>query len=179
MANLKIAYNEKVKGLVYKELGLQNVMETPNLEKIVVNMGLGEALQNSKLIESGVDQLRTITGQMPVVTRAKKSIANFKLREGSPIGVKATLRGERMYEFFERLVSFTLPRVRDFKGLSPKAFDGRGNYSIGLKEQLIFPEINFDKIENIKGMNITICTTARTDEQARCLLRHLGLPLKN
>ena len=179
MANLKIAYNEKVKGLVYKELGLQNVMETPKLEKIVVNMGLGEALQNSKLIESGVDQLRVITGQMPVVTRAKKSIANFKLREGSPIGVKATLRGERMYEFFERLVSFTLPRVRDFKGLSPKAFDGRGNYSIGLKEQLIFPEINFDKIENIKGMNITICTTARTDEQARCLLRHLGLPLRN
>ena len=179
MANLKIAYNEKVKGLVYKELGLQNVMETPKLEKIVVNMGLGEALQNSKLIESGVDQLRTITGQMPVVTRAKKSIANFKLREGSPIGVKATLRGERMYEFFERFASFTLPRVRDFKGLSPKAFDGRGNYSIGLKEQLIFPEINFDKIENIKGMNITICTTARTDEQARCLLRHLGLPLRN
>ena len=179
MANLKIAYNEKVKGLVYKELGLQNVMETPTLEKIVVNMGLGEALQNSKLIESGVDQLRTITGQMPVVTRAKKSSANFKLREGSPIGVKVTLRGERMYEFFERVVSFTLPRVRDFKGLSPKAFDGRGNYSIGLKEQLIFPEINFDKIENIKGMNITICTTARTDEQARCLLRHLGLPLRN
>ena len=179
MANLKIAYNEKVKVLVYKELGLQNVMETPKLEKIVVNMGLGDALQNSKLIESGVDQLRTITGQMPVVTRAKKSIANFKLREGSPIGVKVTLRGERMYEFFERLVSFTLPRVRDFKGLSPKAFDGRGNYSIGLKEQLIFPEINFDKIENIKGMNITICTTARTDEQARCLLRHLGLPLRN
>ena len=179
MANLKIAYNEKVKGLVYKELGLQNVMETPKLEKIVVNMGLGEALQNSKLIESGVDQLKVITGQLPVVTRAKKSIANFKLREGSPIGVKATLRGERMYEFFERLVSFTLPRVRDFKGLSPKAFDGRGNYSIGLKEQLIFPEINFDKIENIKGMNITICTTARTDEQARCLLRHLGLPLRN
>ena len=179
MANLKIAYNEKVKGLVYKELGFQNVMEIPKLEKIVVNMGLGEALQNSKLIESGVDQLRTITGQMPVVPRAKKSIANFKLREGSPIGVKVTLRGERMYEFFERVVSFTLPRVRDFKGLSPKAFDGRGNYSIGLKEQLIFPEINFDKIENIKGMNITICTTARTDEQARCLLRHLGLPLKN
>ena len=179
MANLKIAYNEKVKGLVYKELGLQNVMETPKLEKIVVNMGLGEALQNSKLIESGVDQLKVITGQMPVVTRAKKSIANFKLREGSPIGVKATLRGERMYEFFERLVSFTLPRVRDFKGLSLKAFDGRGNYSIGLKEQLIFPEINFDKIENIKGMNITICTTARTDEQGRCLLRHLGLPLRN
>ncbi len=179
MANLKTAYNEKVQGLVYKELGLQNVMETPKLEKIVVNMGLGEALQNSKLIESGVDQLKVITGQMPVVTRAKKSIANFKLREGSPIGVKATLRGERMYEFFERLVSFTLPRVRVFKGLSPKAFDGSGNYSIGLKEQLIFPEINFDKIENIKGMNITICTTARTDEQGRCLLRHLGLPLKN
>ena len=179
MANLKTAYNEKVQGLVYKELGFQNVMEIPKLEKIVVNMGLGEALQNSKLIESGVDQLKVITGQMPVVTRAKKSIANFKLREGSPIGVKATLRGERMYEFFERLVSFTLPRGRDFKGLSPKAFDGRGNYSIGLQEQLIFPEINFDKIENIKGMNITICTTARTDEQARCLLRHLGLPLRN
>ncbi len=144
----------------------------------MINVGLGEAIQNVKSIDSGVEQLRTITGQQPVVTRAKKAISNFKLREGVPVGVRVTLRGNKMYDFFERLVSFALPRVRDFKGLSPKSFDGRGNYTIGLKEQLIFPEIDFDKIEKIKGMNITICTTARNDEEGRCLLQCMGLPLR-
>ena len=174
MANFKKAYIEKHKAAIQKDLGLNNVMEIPKMEKITVNMGLGEALQNSKLIESGIDQLKIITGQSPVVTKAKKSISNFKLREGVSIGVKVTMRGNRMYEFWERLVCF----VRDFKGLPPKAFDGRGNYTIGLKEQLIFPEINFDKIEKIKGMNITITTTAKNDEQGRSLLTHMGLPLR-
>ena len=178
MANFKKAYIEKHKAAIQNDLGLSNVMEIPKMEKITVNMGLGEALQNSKLIESGVDQLKIITGQSPVVTKAKKSISNFKLREGVAIGVKVTMRGNRMYEFWERLVCFALPRVRDFKGLPPKAFDGRGNYTIGLKEQLIFPEINFDKIEKIKGMNITITTTAKNDEQGRCLLTYMGLPLR-
>ena len=178
MANFKKLYHEKVKGQVQKELGLKNVMEVPRLEKIVLNVGLGEALQDGKLIESSVEQLKAIAGQMPVVTRAKKSIANFKLREGVPIGVMVTLRGNRMYQFFERLISFALPRERDFKGLPKKSFDGRGNYSIGLKEQLIFPEIDYDKIEKIQGMNITICTTARTDEEGRCLLTQMGFPLR-
>ena len=178
MANFRKAYNEKHKAAIQKDLGLKNVMEIPKMEKITVNMGLGEALQNSKLIESGIEQLKVISGQMPVVTRAKKSISNFKLREGVQIGIKVTMRGNRMYEFWERLVCFALPRVRDFKGLPPKAFDGRGNYTIGLKEQLIFPEINFDKIEKIKGMNITITTSAQNDEQGRCLLTHMGLPLR-
>ena len=178
MANFKKAYNDKNKAAIQKDLSLNNVMEIPKMEKITVNMGLGEALQNSKLIESGIEQLKVISGQMPVITRAKKSISNFKLREGVQIGVKVTMRGNRMYEFWERLVCFALPRVRDFKGLSPKAFDGRGNYTIGLKEQLIFPEINFDKIEKIKGMNITITTSAKNDEQGRSLLTHMGLPLR-
>ncbi|QPJ64254.1 MAG: 50S ribosomal protein L5 [Candidatus Nitrohelix vancouverensis] len=178
MANIKVAYQEKFKPAIQKELGLKNVMQVPRLDKIVLNMGLGEAIQDSKLIEAGVEQLRVISGQMPVVTRAKKAISNFKLREGVPIGVRVTLRGKRMYEFYERLVSFALPRVRDFKGLSPKSFDGRGNYSLGIKEQLIFPEIDFDKVDKIKGMNITICTTATNDEEGRCLLRHLGFPLR-
>ena len=178
MANFKKLYNEKLKDQIQNELGLKNVMEVPRLEKIVLNVGLGEALQNGKLIESSVEQLKAITGQMPVVTKAKKSIANFKLREGVPIGVMVTLRGNRMYQFFERLVSFALPRERDFKGLPKKSFDGRGNYSIGLKEQLIFPEIDYDKIEKIKGLNITFCTSANTDEEGRCLLKTLGLPLR-
>ena len=178
MANFKQLYNEKIKSQIQKELGFKNVMEVPRLDKIVLNVGLGEALQNGKLIESSVEQLKIISGQMPVVTKAKKSIANFKLREGVPIGVMVTLRGNRMYQFFERLVSFALPRERDFKGLPKKSFDGRGNYSIGLKEQLIFPEIDYDKIEKIQGMNITICTTARTDEEGRCLLTQMGLPLR-
>lgn len=178
MANLKVAYQEKYKAQIQKELGLKNVMQVPRMEKIVVNVGLGEALQNAKLLDAGVRDLRVITGQMPVVTHAKKSIANFKLREGVAIGVRVTLRGKRMYEFFERLVSFALPRVRDFKGLPPKAFDGRGNYTLGLTEQLIFPEISYDKIEKIKGMNITICTTAKNDKEGKCLLLHMGLPLR-
>ena len=178
MANFKQLYNEKIKSQIQKELGFKNVMQVPRLDKIVLNVGLGEALQNGKLIESSVGQLKMISGQMPVVTKAKKSIANFKLREGVPIGVMVTLRGNRMYQFFERLVSFALPRERDFKGLPKKSFDGRGNYSIGLKEQLIFPEIDYDKIEKIQGMNITICTTARTDVEGRCLLTQMGLPLR-
>ena len=178
MANFKKLYNEKLKGQIQRELGLKNVMQVPKLDKIVLNVGLGEALQNGKLIESSLEQLKVITGQLPVVTKAKKSIANFKLREGVPIGVMVTLRGNRMYQFFERLVSFALPRERDFKGLPKKSFDGRGNYTMGLKEQLIFPEIEYDKIEKIQGMNITICTTARTDEEGRCLLTQMGLPLR-
>jgi len=178
MSNLETRYKEKHQAQIQKDLGLGNVMQVPKLVKVVVNMGLGEALQNAKLIEAGVEQLRLITGQKPVVTKAKKAISNFKLREGVPIGVCVTMRGRRMYEFFERFVSFALPRVRDFKGLSPKAFDGRGNYTVGVKEQLIFPEINYDKIEHIKGMNVTICTSAKTDEEGRCLLKHLGLPLR-
>jgi len=178
MTNFKQLYNEKIKSQIQKELGFKNVMQVPRLDKVVLNVGLGEALQNGKLIESSVEQLKMISGQMPVVTKAKKSIANFKLREGVPIGVMVTLRGNRMYQFFERLVSFALPRERDFKGLPKKSFDGRGNYTIGLKEQLIFPEIDYDKVEKIQGMNITICTTARTDEEGRCLLTHMGLPLR-
>ena len=178
MATFKQLYNEKFKGQIQKELGLKNIMQVPRLDKIVLNVGLGEALQNGKLIESSVEQLKLISGQMPVVKKAKKSIANFKLREGVPIGVMVTLRGNRMYQFFERLVGFALPRERDFKGLPKKSFDGRGNYTVGLKEQLIFPEIDYDKIEKIQGMNITICTTARTDEEGRCLLSQMGLPLR-
>jgi large subunit ribosomal protein L5 len=178
ISNIKKAYLEKGKTQIMKELGMKNVMQVPRLEKIVINVGLGEAIQNAKLIDSSVEQVRTITGQQPVVTRAKKAISNFKLREGVPVGVRVTLRGEKMYDFFERLVSFALPRVRDFKGLSPRSFDGRGNYTIGLKEQLIFPEIDFDKIEKLKGMNITICTTARNDEEGRCLLTCMGFPLR-
>jgi len=178
MANLKVAYQEKHKAQIQKDLGLKNIMQVPRMEKVVINMGLGEALQNSKLIDAGVEQLRLISGQQPVVTRAKKAISNFKLREGVAIGVSVTLRGKRMYEFLERFISFALPRVRDFKGLPPKSFDGRGNYTVGVKEQLIFPEIDFDKVEKIKGMNITLCTTAKTDEEGRSLLTQIGLPLK-
>jgi len=178
MANFESNFKEKHRAQIQKDLGLGNVMQVPRLEKIVINMGLGEALQNAKLIEAGVEQLRLITGQKPVVTKAKKAISNFKLREGVPIGVMVTMRGHRMYEFFERFVTFSLPRVRDFKGLPPKAFDGRGNYTVGVKEQLIFPEIDFDKIDQIKGMNITICTSAKNDEEGRCLLKSMGFPLR-
>ena len=178
MANLKQAYQETHRAQIQKELGLKNVMQVPRLDKIIINMGLGEALQNAKLIESGVEQLKTISGQAPVVTKSKNAISNFKLRAGVPIGVRVTLRGKRMYEFFERFVGVALPRVRDFKGLSLKSFDGRGNYTVGLVEQLIFPEIDFDKIEKIKGMNITLCTTAKNDEEGKALLKHLGFPLQ-
>ncbi len=178
MANLKKAYQETYRAQIQKELGLKNVMQVPRMDKIVINMGLGEALQNAKLIESGVEQLKTISGQAPVVTKSKNAISNFKLRAGVPVGVRVTLRGKRMYEFFERFVGFALPRVRDFKGLSLKSFDGRGNYTVGLVEQLIFPEVDFDKIEKIKGMNITLCTTAKNDEEGKVLLKHLGFPLQ-
>ena len=178
MSNLKKNYQENYRQQIQDELGLENIMQVPKLEKIVLNMGLGEALQNAKLIESGVSQLKLISGQAPVVTRSKKAISNFKLREGIAIGVSVTLRRSRMYDFFERLVSIALPRERDFKGLSSRSFDGRGNYTIGLKEQLIFPEIDYDKIEKIKGLNITFCTSAKTDEEGRCLLKTLGLPLR-
>jgi len=150
----------------------------PRLEKIVVNMGMGEAIANAKILDTAADEVRAIVGQKPVITKAKKSIASFKLRQGMPIGVMVTLRGDRMYEFLDRLVSIALPRVRDFRGVSPKAFDGRGNYTIGVREQLIFPEIDFNKVEKMRGMNISIVTTARNDEQARALLKSLGMPFR-
>lgn len=162
-----------------KRFNYKNQMEVPKLEKIVVNMGLGEAIQNIKILDSAVQELSQITGQKPVITKAKKSIAQFKLRSGMPIGAMVTLRKERMYEFFNRLVNVALPRVRDFKGLSGKSFDGRGNYAMGIREQLIFPEIHYDKIEKIKGMNIVIVTTAKTDEEGKELLRLLGMPFRS
>ncbi|HYO53440.1 50S ribosomal protein L5 [Archangium sp.] len=161
-----------------KELALKNPMQVPRLEKIVVNMGLGEALANNKILESAVDQLGAITGQKPVVTRARKSIANFKLRQGQAIGCAVTLRGDRMYEFLDRLITVALPRVRDFKGVSPKAFDGKGNYTLGVREQIIFPEINYDQIEKVKGLNISFVTTAKNDEQGLALMRHFGMPFR-
>jgi large subunit ribosomal protein L5 len=161
-----------------KEFGFKNPNQVPRLEKIVINMGLGEALANNKLLESAVDQLGAITGQRPVVTRARKSIANFKLREGQAIGAAVTLRNDRMYEFIDRLINVALPRVRDFKGVSSKAFDGKGNYTLGVREQIIFPEINYDQIEKVKGLNISFVTTARNDEQGLALLRHFGLPFR-
>jgi len=171
-------YAEETVPALMKEFAYKNPMQVPRLNKIVVNMGLGEAVQNAKIIESAVEDLRTITGQKPVVTRAKKSIATYKLREGMPIGVMVTLRGDQMWEFLNRLVSFALPRVRDFKGISPKAFDGRGNYTLGVREHIVFPEIDYDKIDKIKGLNISFVTTAETDEQGRALLRGLGLPFR-
>ncbi len=153
-------------------------MAIPRVEKVVLNMGMGEAIANAKILDTAADELRAITGQKPVITKAKKSIASFKLRQGMPIGVMVTLRGDRMYEFLDRLVSIALPRVRDFRGISPKAFDGRGNYTIGVREQLIFPEIDFNKVDKLRGMNISIITTARDDEQARALLKGLGLPFR-
>jgi len=178
-ARLKERYAKEVAPALRKEFGIDNVMAVPRLEKIVLNMGLGEALQNVKLLDSAVEELSTITGQKPVITKAKKAIANFKLREGVPIGAMVTLRGDRMYEFFDRLVSVALPRVRDFKGLSDRSFDGRGNYSLGLREQIIFPEINLDKVDKVKGLTISIITTARTDNDAKMLLRALGFPFRN
>jgi large subunit ribosomal protein L5 len=178
LPRLQKFYREHVVQAVMKDLGLKNVMEVPRLEKIVVNMGLGKAVGNQKLIESGAEELSKLTGQKPVVTKAKKSIATFKLREGLAIGTMVTLRKHRMWEFADRLINLALPRVRDFKGVSPKAFDGRGNYTLGLREQIIFPEIDYDKIDEIKGMNITFVTTARTDEQGRALLRELGMPFR-
>ena len=176
---LRNKYQSEIIPQLMKDFGFKNVMQVPKLKRIVVNMGLGEAVQNAKLIESATEELTAITGRKPVVTRAKKSIATFKLREGMPIGVMVTLRGEQMYDFLDRLISVALPRTRDFKGISPKAFDGRGNYTLGVREQIIFPEINYDKIDKIKGMNITFVTTAETDEEGRALLKSLGMPFRN
>jgi large subunit ribosomal protein L5 len=179
MAKLKEVYQEKAVPALMKRFNYKNRMEVPKLEKIVINMGLGEAIQNIKILDSAVQELSQITGQKPVITKAKKSIAQFKLRTGMPIGCMVTLRKERMYEFFNRLVNVTLPRVRDFKGLSGKSFDGRGNYALGMREQLIFPEIHYDKIDKVKGMNIVIVTTAKTDEEGKELLKLLGMPFRN
>jgi large subunit ribosomal protein L5 len=179
MANFKEIYQQKVIPALMKRFDYKNVMQVPRLEKIVINMGLGEAIQNIKILDSAVQEMTSITGQKPVITKAKKSIAQFKLRKGVPIGCMVTLRKERMNEFFNRLVNASLPRVRDFKGISGKSFDGRGNYALGIREQLIFPEIHYDKIDKIKGMNIVIVTTAKTDEEGKELLRLLGMPFRN
>ena len=178
VSRMKKRYLDEVAPAMMKEFSFTNPMQVPRLEKVVVNMGLGEAVQNGKLIETAVQDVATITGQKPVITRAKKSIATFKLREGMPIGVMVTLRRERMWDFVDRLIAFALPRVRDFKGVSPKAFDGRGNYTLGVREQIIFPEIDYDKIDKIKGLNISFVTTAKTDEHGRALLRGLGMPFR-
>ena len=179
MARLTERYNKEIVPQLIKDFDYKNVMQVPKLEKIVVNMGLGEAIQNVKIIDSAVEEMAIITGQKPVVTKAKKSIATFKLRQGMPIGCMVTLRKDKMYEFLDRLLNVSLARVRDFKGVSPKGFDGKGNYSLGIKEQLIFPEIDYDKVDKIKGMNITIVTTAKSDEEGRALLRLLGMPFRN
>lgn len=177
-ARLKDRYQKEVAPAIAKEFGIDNPMAIPRVQKVVLNMGMGEAIANAKILDTAADELRAITGQKPVITKAKKSIASFKLRQGMPIGVMVTLRGDRMYEFLDRLVSIALPRVRDFRGVSPKAFDGRGNYTIGVREQLIFPEIDFNKVDKLRGMNISIITTARNDEQARALLKGLGMPFR-
>src|SRR2546427_4723437 len=179
MSRLKDRYFKDVIPALRKEYGYKNVMAIPKLEKIVINMGVGEAIQNAKLMDSAVDELALISGQKPIITRAKKSIASFKLRKGMAIGCSVTLRGERMYEFFDRLVSIALPRVRDFRGLSTKSFDGRGNYTLGLRDQLIFPEVDYAKVSKLKGMNVCLVTTAGSDDEARTLLRLLGLPFRN
>ena len=176
MSRLKTLYNDEIIEAMTKKFGYKNVMEVPKLDKIVINMGVGEAKDNAKLLESAVKDLETITGQKAVLTKAKKSIANFKIREGLAIGCKVTLRGERMYEFLDRLVNLALPRVRDFRGVNPNAFDGRGNYSLGIKEQLIFPEIEYDKVDKVRGMDIIFVTTAKTDEEGRELLRLFNMP---
>jgi large subunit ribosomal protein L5 len=177
-ARLKERYQKEVAPAIAKEFSIKNPMAIPRVEKIVVNMGMGEAIANAKILDTAAEEVRAIVGQKPVITKAKKSIASFKLRQGMPIGTMVTLRGDRMYEFLDRLVSIALPRVRDFRGVSPKAFDGRGNYTIGVREQLIFPEIDFNKVDKLRGMNISIVTTARNDEQARALLKGLGMPFR-
>jgi len=177
-ARLRERYTKEVAPAIAKEFGITNPMAIPRLNKIVINMGLGEAVANAKIVDTAADELRSVSGQKPVTTRAKKSIASFKLRQGMPIGSMVTLRGDRMYEFYDRLVSIALPRVRDFRGVSPKAFDGRGNYTLGVRDQLIFPEIDFNKVDKTRGMNISIVTTARNDEQARALLKALGMPFR-
>ena len=178
MNRLQEKYSNSVKKELASKFNYKSSMQIPKLEKIVINMGVGDAVANSKVLDDAVEELTVIAGQKPVVTKAKKSSANFKLREGMPIGCKVTLRGERMYQFFDKLVSISLPRVRDFRGVNPNAFDGRGNYTLGVKEQLIFPEINFDKIKKIRGMDIVIVTTASTDEEGRSLLSLMGMPFR-
>jgi large subunit ribosomal protein L5 len=177
-SRLRQRYKQEIVPALQRDLGRENALAVPRLEKIVLNMGLGEATQNPKVIDSAVEELTAITGQKPVVTKAKKAIANFKLRAGLPIGAMVTLRGDRMYEFFDRLVNVALPRVRDFKGVADRSFDGRGNYSLGLREQVIFPEINLEKVDKVKGLTVVICTTARTDADGKALLRALGMPFR-
>jgi len=179
MSRLKERYETEVVPALTKEFGYTNVMAIPKLTKIVVNMGLGEATQNAKIVDTGADEIGRITGQKPVVTRAKKSIAQFKLRQGMPIGTMVTLRGTRMWEFLDRLIAVALPRVRDFRGISPRGFDGRGNYTLGLKDQLLFPEIDYMKVDKARGMNISVVTTAKTDEESRKLLQLLGMPFRS
>jgi large subunit ribosomal protein L5 len=179
MTRLKEIYLQEIVPQLLKKFSYKNIMQVPRLEKITLNLGLGEAVQNIKILDSAMEELSLISGQKAIITKAKRSIAAFKLREGMPIGVMVTLRRDRMYEFFDKLVNIALPRVRDFRGISGKAFDGRGNYSLGIREQIIFPEINFDKIDKIKGLNISIVTTAKTDEEGKELLRMLGMPFRN
>lgn len=176
MSRLKTVYNDEIVAAMIKKFGYKNIMEVPKLDKIVVNMGVGEAKENAKILESAARDLEIITGQKPILTKAKKSIANFKIREGMPIGCKVTLRGEKMYDFLDRLINLALPRVRDFRGVNPNSFDGRGNYSLGIKEQLIFPEIEYDKVDKVRGMDVIFVTTAKTDEEARELLRLFNMP---
>ena len=178
MSTLKELYNDKIKKELMEEFKYSSVMQVPKLEKIVINMGVGEAKENAKVLESAVKDLTTIAGQKPVITKAKKSVANFKLREGMSIGCKVTLRGDKMYEFADRLINLALPRVRDFRGVSADSFDGRGNYALGIKEQIIFPEIEYDKVDKVRGMDIIFVTTANTDEEARELLRLFGMPFQ-
>jgi large subunit ribosomal protein L5 len=178
MARLRSVYKNEIAAKLKDELGLENVMQVPRITKITLNMGVGGASQDKKLIDGAVADMQLISGQKPIVTNARKSIAGFKIREGWPIGCKVTLRGDRMYEFLDRLIGITIPRIRDFRGFSPKAFDGRGNYSLGLKEQIVFPEIDYDKIDRIRGMDITITTTASTDDEGRALLRAFQFPFK-
>jgi len=179
MPRLRDKFEKDVVPKMMQEFGYKNKMQVPRLHKIVVNMGLGEALQNPKIIDASSKEMAAITGQRPVVTRSRKSIANFKLREGLPIGCMVTLRKERMYEFLDRLINVAIPRVRDFRGISKRSFDGKGNFTMGVREQIIFPEIDYDKIEKIKGLNVSIITTAETDEEGRALLKHLGMPFRN
>lgn len=179
MARLKEVYQNEVVHKLRTEFNYKNIMEVPKIEKVVINMGLGEAIQNVKILDSATSELGKITGQKAVITKAKKSIASFKLREGMPIGCMVTLRRDRMYEFLDRLMNVSLARVRDFKGVSGKAFDGQGNYTLGIKEQLIFPEINYDEIDKIKGLNVTIVTSAKNDEEGKALLKHMGMPFRN
>ncbi|MRG88028.1 50S ribosomal protein L5 [Salinibacillus xinjiangensis] len=178
MNEMKSQYNKEIVPSLMEKFNYESVMEVPGIEKIVINMGVGDAVQNAKALDNAVEELTLITGQKPVVTRAKKSIAGFRLREGMPIGAKVTLRGARMYDFLQKLIAVSLPRVRDFRGISNKAFDGRGNYTLGVKEQLIFPEIDYDKVDKVRGMDIVIVTSANTDEEARELLTQLGMPFK-